>query len=178
MAEKSTIARPYAQAFFELARSKGTLPQFSEALEAAAIAATDEAFEGLLGHPSVPKAQLAELVIGVCGDETGEEFSNFIKLLAEKGRLNVLPQISELFNAYRAEEERTAHADVVSAVELSAAQKKKISQGLKARLGREVVLECRVDEGIIGGAIIRVGDLVVDGSVTGQLDKLVQTLSR
>ena len=178
MAEKSTIARPYAQAFFEVARSKGILPQMADALDAAAIAATDRAFVGLVGDPSVSKENLAALIIGVCGEDVGEEFSSFMKLLAENGRLDVLPQISELFNAYRSEEEQTVEAEVISAVELSAAQKKKISESLKKRLGRKVTLQCHLDESIIGGAIIRAGDLVVDGSVTGQLNKLTQALSR
>ena len=148
MAEKTTIARPYAQAMFDIARDKGDLVKVSEALATAAAVAKDEAFASLIGAPSVPGDKLSELVIGVCDKAATAEVSNFINLLAENGRLNVLPEISELFDEYKALEESTIEAEVVSAKKLTAAQQKDIASKLKARLGREVTLQNTIDESI------------------------------
>jgi len=179
MAEKTTIARPYAQAMFDVAREKGDLAKISDALAIAAAVAKDEAFSSLIGNPNTASDKLAVLVIGVIGDKAATaEVSNFIKVMAENGRLNVLPEVSDLFNQYKATEESTVEAEVISATKLSAAQQKDIAGKLKARLGREVTLQCKIDESIIGGAIIRAGDLVIDGSITGQLQKLTVALAR
>ncbi len=178
MAEKTTIARPYAHAMFEVARSKGDLGKVSEALAIAAAVAKDEAFASLIGAPNVSSEKLADLVISICDKKATPEVGNFLKLLAENDRLEVLPEISELFEEYKALEESTIEAEVVSARKLTAAQQKEIVSKLKARLGREVTLHNTIDESIIGGAIIRAGDLVIDGSITAQLEKLAVALSR
>ncbi len=178
MAEKTTIARPYAQAMFDVAREKGDLVKVSDALAIASAVAEDAAFAALDGDPAVSSDKLAELVIGVCGKQATAEVSNFIKMLAENGRLSVLPEIAKLFNECKSLEESTIEAEVVSASKLTNAQQKEIASKLKARLGREVTLQCTIDKTIIGGAIIRAGDLVIDGSITGQLKKLSVALSR
>jgi len=177
MAEKTTIARPYAQAMFDVACGKGDLAKISDALTIASAVAQDAAFSSLIGSPSTDSDKLAELVVGVIGDKATTEVSNFIKVLAENGRLDVLPEVSELFNQYKATEESTIEAEVISATKLTAAQQKQIASKLKQRLGREVTLQCTIDENIIGGAIISAGDLVIDGSITGQLEKLSLALS-
>ncbi len=178
MAEKTTIARPYAHAMFEVARDKGDLVKVSEALAIAAAVAADETFASLIGDPAVPNEKLAQVIIDVCGKQATPEVSNLIKVVAENDRLDVLPEIAELFDEYKAQEERTIEAEVVSAKKLTAAQQKTIASKLKERLGREVTLQCKIDESIIGGAIIRAGDLVIDGSIKGQLEKLAVALSR
>lgn len=178
MAEKTTIARPYAQAMFESAKEKGQLAKVSEALQIAAVAVTDPVLASMIGDPAVADDKIVALLIDICGDRASQEVGNFFKLLSEYNRLTVLPEIAELFEDYRADEESTIEAEVVSASALSEAQKSDIANGLKKRLGREITLQCSVDESLIGGAIIRAGDLVIDGSITSQLNKLGHALSR
>lgn len=178
MAEKTTIARPYAQALFEVARGKGELAATSKALGIAAIAAADPGFQALIGNPAIDRNRLGALLLDLCGAEAKPEFGNFINLLAANDRLRVLPEIAEQFETLRADEERTIEAEVISAAPLDDGQRNALAASLKQRLGREVSLRCAVDEGLIGGAVIRAGDLVIDGSITGQLSKLALTLSR
>lgn len=177
MAEKSTIARPYAQAIFDLAAASKQLPQWSETLALAAVVAQDSGMQRVIGNPRVSDDQLVDLFLGVCGDKFDDAAKNLVKLLVENGRLNVLPEIAALFEAYRAEAEKTVKAEVISAFPVSSAQKTNIKKALKARLGREVELVCATDNTLVGGAIIRAGDLVIDGSVTGQLEKLTHALA-
>ncbi len=178
MAEKTTIARPYAYAIFEIARDKGDLAKVADALHIAAIAVSDPTLANMIGSPDVSGDKVAEILIGISGDSATNEVTNFIKLLAEYDRLTVLPEISVLFDGYRADLESTVEAEVTSASKLNDAQKKKIAAGLKKRLGREVTLQCKTDASLIGGAVIRAGDLVIDGSITAQLNKLGHALSR
>lgn len=178
MAEKTTIARPYAQAMFASAKEKGNTDKVGEALQIAAVAVTDPALAAMIGNPDVADDKIIALLTDLCGDRAGKELENFFRLLAEYDRLTFLPEISSLFDGYRAEEESTVEAEIISAIELNDAQKSDIVSGLKKRLGREVNLRCSVDESLIGGAIIRAGDLVIDGSITSQLNKLGHALSR
>ncbi len=178
MAEKTTIARPYAQAIFEIARDKGNLAKMGEALQILSAAVSDSSMASMIGNPDVSDEKIVGLLVDICGDRATTELSNFVKLLAEYDRLTVLPEISQHFDAYRAELESTVEAEVVSATELSDAQKQSITDSLKKRLGREVTLACKTDASLIGGAVIRAGDLVIDGSITSQLSKLGHALSR
>jgi F-type H+-transporting ATPase subunit delta len=172
MAEKSTIARPYAEAVFQLAQANGQLKQWSAMLQTIAYIAADADMQRILGNTSVTKSQVAELVIDVAGNALDEQGSNLVKLLAENRRLNVMTEIAVQFELLKAEAEKTVEAEVVAASEVSAAQQAEIATKLKARLGCEVSLKCSVDESLMGGAIIKAGDLVIDGSVSGQLNKL------
>jgi len=178
MAEKTTIARPYAQAMFESAKEKGQMAKVADALKIAAVAISDPKLASMIGDPNVDDDKIVALLIEVCGDRASDEVKNFFKLLSEFNRLDVLAEIADLFESYRAEEESTVEAEVISATKLSEAQKREITNSLKKRLGREVTLQCSIDKSLLGGAIIRAGDLVIDGSITSQLNKLGQTLSR
>jgi F-type H+-transporting ATPase subunit delta len=173
MAEKSTIARPYAQAVFQMAQEKGQLKQWSDMLQTVAVIAADESMRLIIGNTSVNKSQIADLVIDVAGKSVaGEPGKNLIKLLAENRRFEVMAEIAEQFEALKAEAEKTIEAEVIAASDLSNAQLALITEKLKARLGCEVSLKCSVDASLMGGAIIKAGDLVIDGSVSGQLNKL------
>jgi len=172
MAEKSTIARPYAEAAFQVAQASGQLKEWSALLQAVALIATDADMQAVIGNTSVHRDQLAQLVIDVAGDVVTEQGANLIKLLAENRRLDVAAEIAEQFDTLKAEAEKTVEAEIISAQEVSAAQQSMIADKLKARLGREVSLTCSVDESLMGGAIIKAGDMVIDGSVSGQLNKL------
>jgi len=177
MAEISTIARPYAEAIFELAQEQSKLQAWSDMLQAAAQVAGDENMQSVIGNTSVTKEQLVELFLSVCGKSLTKEGENLIKLLVENRRLTVLPEIAQQFETLKAEAEKTIEAEVIAAFEVSAEQQKLLQQQLKKRLGREVSLTCRVDESLLGGAVIKAGDTVIDGSTLGQLRKLSTNLA-
>ncbi len=176
MAEKSTIARPYALAAFELAKEQNDLASWSDMLGFAAVVVTDETMQGYIGNPKVDQDTLTRLMVEVCGEQLNELGQNFIKVLVTNKRLNVLSEIVVLYNEFRAAAEKTIDAEVISAFPLSDTQRSTLIEGLKKRLGREVNLVSKVDENLLGGAIVRAGDLVIDGSVSGQLDKLATEL--
>ena len=177
MAEKSTIARPYAQAAFSLAESAGDLKKWSDMLQLIATVASDDVMQNLIGNPDVERAELTDIILDVCGTNLDELGQNFVRVLVDNKRLNVATEIAKLYEAARAEAEKTIEAEVTSAFPLSDALKEKIIASLKQKLGREVNLVTRTDENMIGGAVIRAGDLVIDASVTGQLEQLAYSLS-
>jgi F-type H+-transporting ATPase subunit delta len=176
MAEKNTIARPYAQAAFSLAESQGNLKKWSDMLQLVAAVASDDAMQVLIGNPSIDSDRQIDTFIGICGDGLDQYGQNFVRVLAENKRLDVLPEVADLYEEMRAEAESTVEAEVTSAIPLSETQQTQLIAALKKRLGREVTLVTKTDENIIGGAIVRAGDLVIDASVTGQLEKLANTL--
>lgn len=176
MAEKSTIARPYALAAFELAQQAGDLKKWSEMLQFAASVADDKQMSSLFDSPKLTQEKLVELFFSVCEGQLNTAGQNFIRVLADNKRLNVLPEIAAMYEKHRAEAEKSVEAEVVSAFPLSDALQQQITDALKNRLGRDVSLVTRIDESLIGGAIIRADDLVFDASVSGQLDKLTHAL--
>jgi F-type H+-transporting ATPase subunit delta len=178
MAEKTTIARPYAKAAFELANGEGKLGEWSEMLKLLSAIAVDADFIALASNPNVADEKVVETIIAVTGKGLVAGGENLVKLLAENKRFNVLPEIAEMFDVLRAEAEKTIDAEVISAFEVGAAEQDKIKTALKNRLGREVTLTCKIDESLLGGAIVRAGDLVIDGSVVGQLKDLASAMSR
>jgi F-type H+-transporting ATPase subunit delta len=191
MAETTTVvrptaaARPYARAAFEEAQETGNLPLWSELLSTAAAVAADPALQRLLGpwNPRMRGDQKAELIAGVCRDVRGDEevpevFVTFLKMLAEFHRLHMLPSIAVLFERLRAEAESILHAELISSANVTDAQRDRVVASLKAKFQRDVALDCKIDESLIAGAVIRVGDLVIDGSARGRLDKLVTALSQ
>lgn len=176
MAEKSTIARPYAQAAFEIASDNGDLKGWSEMLQLLSMVAADELMQDMISNPAIERDKVVDVIIGVCDEALNEVGKSFVKVLAENNRLNVMSEIAVLFEKQRAEAEKTVHAEVVSAFPLSDAQKQNLIDALKKRLGKEVTLVTSIDASIVGGAIVRAGDLVIDGSVSGQLEKLATAL--
>lgn len=178
MAETTTIARPYAQAVFDIAADAKALGHWSDTLRLLALIVADPAMDALIRNPRVPREQLSGIITDVCGDALDERGAALVGVLAANQRLPLLPEIAALYEAYRADAEKIVQAEVVSAFPLSAEQQAAIAASLKRRLGREVTLESRIDQSLIGGAVIRAGDLVIDGSVTGQMDRLANALSR
>jgi F-type H+-transporting ATPase subunit delta len=172
MAEKMTVARPYARAVFEIARDDEALAGWSAFLERAGIAAADERVQALLGNPAVSREALAGLFIELSGESAGEHGANFLKLLADNGRMAWLPEIAAEYESLRAEAENIVDVQLTSAVDLDAAQRESFAESLRARLGRDVRLHCDTDPQLLGGAIIRAGDLVIDGSLFGRLERL------
>lgn len=175
--ENITIARPYAQAVFELARDRNELAVWSGRLELLAAVVSDPDMARLLGDPRISAERLAELIADVCGDALGDGGS-LVRVLAENRRLALVPELRLHYEACRAEEEKLVHAEVTSAFPLTDEQRDRIAAALRKRLGREVELTYTTDESLIGGAVIRAGDLVIDGSVAAHVDRLASTLSR
>lgn len=177
MAEKITVARPYAQAVFEIAAGDKKLGEWSETLRLLSAVAADRRVMRIVDNPSLTREQITSLFFDVCGDALDRSARAMVNVLAENGRLGLLPEISELYEEYRAEAERIVHAEVISAYAVTDGQRAAIVEALKRRTGRDVELECRTDDSLIGGAVIRAGDVVIDGSVSGHLDRLASTLS-
>ncbi len=177
MAEKATIARPYARAAFEFAQTNGTFKQWSEALSIAAAVVTDPSVAKLLNHPRVTAAQLVELIAQVAGSSLDGSAQNFVATLAHNRRLGLLPHIAKMYEVLRADVERVADVDVISAVPLDATQQQRLTAALQTRLKRSVRLHCSVDASLMGGAIVRSGDLVIDGSVKERLGRLASVIT-
>ncbi len=185
MADNHTIARPYAQAAFEIASESKNLAKWSGALGVAKELLSDGQAVRFLGKPTLTDDErlsfLTELFksagrntsILAGGNKQG---TNFLKLLLEYGRVAVLPEIADHFDALKANVENTIDVTVTSAAPLSAAQRKTIAKALKKRLGREVNLAAELDESLIGGAVISAGDVVIDGSLRSRLEGLSNAL--
>lgn len=172
MSNLTTLARPYAKAAFELARDKGRFDQWQRALAVLAGIARQEEVQVVLKDPRVSVQQQAEIFIAAAGDALDQHAKNFVKVLAQYRRLGALPEIEADFTHLRAAAENVVHAELRTAVEASDKQRQQIGAALKKRLGREIELRCVVDETLIGGAQIRAGDLVIDSSVRGKLERL------
>jgi F-type H+-transporting ATPase subunit delta len=177
MAEFTTIARPYAQAAFKLAQQNQALPTWSDMLGLAAVVSTDTGMRKLLDNPRITPVQLAELFIDICGERLNEDGRNLIRLLAERRRLVVLPEIFALFEQFKHEAEGAIKAQLITAFPATDAQKQTIAAALKQRFGRDVQLESITDPTLMGGAVVRAGDLVIDGSVRGKLTRLGTALN-
>ena len=177
MAEQRTIARPYAQAVFELAQEQKNLKGWSTALETLSNVASNEDMRSLMGNPRLTREQLADTVIDLCGSTLFESSKNFVRLVVENDRLEIMPAIREVFEQLRAVAESTLTAEVVSAFPINKEQEKSISKALQQRFKREIALTTRVDENLVGGVVVRAGDYVIDGSVVGQLDQLRNALA-
>lgn len=176
MSELITVARPYAQAAFDLARENKALAKWSETLAFVAAVSADAQMREAVSNPALTAQQRGQLFIDVCADQLDDQSKNFIKLLAENDRLPALSEIAELFEAMRAEEEGSIEASVVSAKPLTEAQQNEIIASLKKRFDREISLSCEVDESLLGGAIIHAGDTVIDGSVRGRLEQFANAI--
>lgn len=178
MSELVTVARPYARAIFELAQQDGRLEVWSEMIRLMAAVAQDPNIRALVDDPRLPSAKAAELFASVCGEALDHEGVNLVRVLGERRRLSILPEIADLYEHFRTEAQGKVEADIISARELTKEQKDTLSEALKARLGRDVELDVKVDPSLLGGALIRAGDLVIDGSVRNKLARLSTTLTR
>lgn len=177
MAEKVTIARPYARAAFGFAQEQKALAKWSELLGNASAVVADERVARLLSSPAVTPAQLVELIgesTGVALDEHGK---NFLNTLAQNRRLGLLPEIAAMYEILRAEVENIADVQITSAVALNDAQRNRLSEALRKRMNRDVRLHCDVDPALLGGAVVRSGDLVIDGSLKAGLERLASELA-
>jgi len=177
MASLQSIARPYALAAFEFARESQQVAEWQAFLSAAGTMAKQKELAALLNNPQVATEQLFELCQGVLSSLLDEKRKNFLMLLAQNKRLSALPEIAELYNAMCLALDEVSKVRVVTAVEAQEDFKQKLAASLSKRFKHNVTLTCDVDPAILGGAVIHIGDRVIDGSVRGKLSRLYQSLS-
>ena len=182
MAELATTARPYARAAFATAGAASQLAEWSAFLSRAAAVVRDPQALPLIGNPRVSLPELVDFLLQIATDgkpsaEQAAQQRNFLQLLADNRRLKLLPEIAAQFEVLRSEAERIADVDVISAQELTAEQSKKLQAVLERRLGLAVRLLPQVDKSLVGGAIVRYGDFVVDGSLRGRIERLGAVMS-
>ncbi|MFB3116191.1 MAG: F0F1 ATP synthase subunit delta [Gammaproteobacteria bacterium] len=177
MQEKTTIARPYAQAVFETASEENKLAEWSEMLGLLETVVTDAQMKAVLTNPKMDAAALSDFVLGVCGKALSETGNNLVKVLAGAGRLTIIPEINKLYEQLRAEADGVIEVGVTSAYELAPEQQATISKMMAKRLGRKVAITHEIDDSLIGGVVIRAGDTVIDASVRGRLKALATQMS-
>ena len=175
MSELTTVARPYAKAAFDFAVEKDAVAKWQEMLAfAGAVAANDDMHQLLSG--AVAADTLADIFNNVCGEQLDEHGQNLVKVLAENKRLAALPEISTLFDAFKADYDKEIEVDVTSASTLTDAQQTELVASLEKRLARKVKLICNVDPALVAGLVVKAGDTVIDGSVKSKLNRLADAL--
>jgi|TARA_B110000483_G_scaffold141911_1_gene169494 F-type H+-transporting ATPase subunit delta len=177
MAELKTLARPYARAAFEHADQKKALGEWEAQLVQLTSICSDQKVAQALNAPELTSVQRAELLLGLGGDDFSADLANFIGVLAEQKRLDLVSDISELFQALKAQREQSVDVQVASAYELSEQEVTQLSTTLTKTLDRKVSLACDVDADLIGGVRINAGDTVIDASVQGRLTKLSDAMN-
>lgn len=175
MADFQTLARPYAQAAFRQAQTE-SLDHWSSALARLATAVRDPQVATLVGNPGVSQQDLVALLVNAAGESSGS-LENFLRLLAEYRRVPLLPEIAEQFAALRATAESRLDAVVTAAMPVDDKQAAALKAALEAKLNRAVSLSFAEDPNLIGGVVIQMGDVVIDGSVRGELSRLSAQLS-
>ena len=176
MAEPSTIARPYAEAAFKLADARGKLAEWSATLANLAAVAADACVRAAIGDPNLSAAKVAGLIIAILAGKLSGDAENFVRVLADNGRLDVVTEIRRHFEALKNEREGTVEAEVVSAFELDKSQVADLVSRLEKSTGRKVRARVSVDQALIGGVKVVIGDKVIDGSARAQLAALENAL--
>ena len=175
MSELVTVARPYAKAAFDFAVEHQCVEKWQDMLAFTAEVSRNDQMAQMLSGAVAPET-LSETFIAVCGDQLDQAGQNLIRVMAENGRLAVLPDVLEQFIHLRAAQESTAEVEVISAGTLKDEQLAKITAAMEQRLSRKVKLNCKIDKSVIAGVIIRAGDMVIDGSVRGRIERLADVL--
>jgi len=176
VAERATIARPYAKAAFEYARDANAFAEWSQGLKAVTEIVADPRVAQLTKSPQWSAADVVGLITDVAGARLDAGMQNFVRVLAENHRLLLLPEIAAHYEALRSAVENTVDVEVVSAVPLDAAQAERLRVALSTRLKRKVRMQNSVDSTLLGGAVVRAGDLIIDGSLKGRLQRLATEL--
>ena len=177
MSELTTTARPYARAVFEMASESKDLAGWSELLAFMGAMAANEDVQTLLASPKMTKQSGADAFIALCDKKLNDKAESLVRMLAENDRLSLLPEMRAIYESLKNEVEGLLEAHVVAAKKLTKAEESSIAAALKKRFGRDVKLKVSVDESLLGGAIIRAGDLVMDGSLKGRLNKMTTVMT-
>lgn len=179
MAELTTLARPYAKAAFERAREADALAEWGDMLAlAAAIAEDATVAERILGNPLLKPEDVSAFVLEVGGERFSDDFANLVRLMAENRRLALLPEVNRLYARYRAAAELTLDVEVTTAVEPPGGFDERLAKALKQRFNRDISVAHKIDESLLGGAIVRAGDTVLDGSLRGKLEAMAGDIRR
>ena len=183
MSDFETASRPYARAIFELATSENNLQDWGDSLQVAAVVASDADMQAMFELPSMLASEQRDLFISVMSvvqgaPELSADFQNLIALLAENNRLAVLPSIAVSFETLKREAEGKIEVQVRTARKLSASQQDAMAKSLAKKLGKKISVTTEIDESLIAGAIIQAGDMVIDGSAKGRLNKLTTVLNK
>jgi len=176
MAEPVTVARPYAEAAFELAREENALPVWAEMLRLASRVSADSQVSAAMENPKLSAGDRESLFLSICGDALNAQGRNFIRVLVGAERLALLPEIRSLFESLKDDAEGVARAQIVSAFPLTGAELDSLTAALEKRFGKKIEATVSVDEELIGGARITVGDTVIDASVQGELQAMANYL--
>jgi len=175
MAERLTMARPYAEAVFGLAQDENDLASWSDVLRSLALVTSDKQMQDIISNPETNSEALFGLIVSITG-KLEPKAENLVRVLMDNDRLLLLPEILALYEEHRARAEASIDVEVASAVKLDAEQEMVIATALEKKLGKKVKLSSSVDESLIGGVVIHAGDLVIDGSVKGRLGELASHL--
>ena len=178
MAELATIARPYAEAVFRLAKQGNALPAWSDALNLIATVYQDPQMRAAMANPSVASADIEKLLLAICGERIDGIARNLIQLLVHNRRLSVLAEIRERFEQLKLEDEGKLDAKISSAFPMEEAQRNQVVNLLSSRFKRKINATVTVDPDLIGGIKVEVGDKVWDASVRGRLQTMAATLSK
>lgn len=177
MAELATLARPYAKAAFRHAQTSKSLDSWLQMLSLASAVSRQDRVQVVLDAPGLGSELKAQAFADVCGDALSKDFVNFIQVLADNKRLRLLPEVAEQYSALKSQLEKTVDVEITTAYALTEAEQEKLSKALASKLERAVELTSNVDKSLLGGALVRAGDTVIDGTVRGRLTKLAETLT-
>lgn len=177
MAERQTLARPYAEAVFKIAQEQNRLQDWSISLGFMAAVMADKAMQVVLDQPEIENDRFVALIKDICAGRMDEQAENLLQVLLENNRISLFAEIVSLFESFKAEAESTVDVEVLSAFALDAGQEKSIAAAMEKKLGCAVTLHIKEDESLIGGIVIRAGDLVIDGSAKGYLGELTTHLT-
>jgi F-type H+-transporting ATPase subunit delta len=177
-AELVTIARPYAQAIFDLAKERNELSKWSEMLSLVVAVYDDPQFKAAIASPTVTSAEVEDLMLAVCGEHIDGNVRNFIRLLFRNGRLPALEEIRRLYDRLKSEDEGVVEAQISSAFPLESQQLAQIVSLLSKRYEKNISPTVDVDSDLIGGVKIQVGDKVWDASVRGRLHDMAAALTK
>ena len=178
MADNASIARPYAKAVFDLAQETNSFSEWSGALAQLTVISNDDDFSTLVNDPRVEGSRITGLLVDLSKENLPEGGANLVTLLVQNGRVGALSDIEQQFNELVAHAQALVNAQVTTAMALTQDQKLSLTSALESRLGLKVEIEETIDASLVGGAIIKAGDLVIDGSAKGRIEKLTTALLR
>jgi F-type H+-transporting ATPase subunit delta len=176
MQEKLTLARPYALAAFAYAEEHGEVDAWAALLQALAAAVAEPQLAAFISHPKIGRSEIMHVLREVLGAQLGAAGVNFVSALLDAERLELAPEIATLFARHRDTARGSVKVEVSSAYPLAASEHARIDGAMRARLGKQCELETSVDPSLIGGAVIKIGDAVIDLSLRGRLGALAQQL--
>jgi F-type H+-transporting ATPase subunit delta len=176
MTHFTSIARPYARAAFACATDKNNVDAWSALLKQAVRIITEKSMQTLLKNPCIDKMVAYECLLEFCKAVIFPLAKNFLKLMAVNQRLLMLPEVEHLFERYKAAQAKEVTAYAVSAVPLTKMEEQSLVKVLSERFQSHIKLDHHTSKDLLGGLVVRVGDLVIDDSVRGKLERLRATL--